>query len=38
VIVQRWLVRHCEEELAALFIQLAELADPTTFADRDRTG
>ena len=30
VIVQRWLVRHCEEEFAALFIQLAELADPTT--------
>jgi transposase len=30
VIVQRWLVRHCEEELATLFIQLAELSDPTT--------
>ncbi len=30
VIVQRWLVRHCEGGLATLFIQLAELSDPTT--------
>ena len=38
VIVQRWLVRHCKEELATLFIQLAELSDPDDVANCDRTG